>query len=84
MSDMLHFPRSSAVKATQITADILSFNRGRTTYPIAFDNGRDLFIVTGPGVATEIQVGAWVVEHANGVEVHAEADFCQNFCSVAS
>jgi hypothetical protein len=98
MSDMLHFPRSAAVKATRLTADsssfCLSFNNGRgPSGPFAMDNGLGIFIGTvtmnGDGKVsemkpTEMHLGDWVTEGANGVEVHAAADFSANFCSIAS
>jgi hypothetical protein len=83
-----HFPRSAAVQATKLTADtatfILNFNHGRTTYPFAMDNGRVVYIVTGPGAATEVPIGDWVIENVTGVEVHTDADFCAKFCQAAS
>jgi len=79
-----YFPRAAAVKATQLTADkstfVLDFNHGRTGYPWAVHNSQGIVIVLGPGIATEMQVGDWVVEGANGADVHDDADFCEKFC----
>jgi hypothetical protein len=83
-----YFPRSAAVKATKLTADtsafIITFNHGRIGYPFLVDNGKGIFVVIGDGKAIEIHVGDWVVESGNRTEVHADADFCESFCPVAS
>ena len=82
-----YFPRSSAVKATQLTAKtsefILAFNHERTGYPWAMDNGKGIFIITGPGIVTEIPVGAWAIETADGVIVRADDSFTLDFCPAA-
>jgi hypothetical protein len=83
MANGQYFPRAAAVKATKLIAGtsafIIAFNNGRTGYPFAIDNGKGIFIVTGPGIATEIQVGSWVVENGNGVEFYDDAKFCGDF-----
>jgi len=82
-----YFPRAAAVKASRLTANtnrddfLLSFNRGRTTFPFLMDNGTDIFLLTAPGTGAPIPMGGWLVEAASGVEVHADPDFRGKFCA---
>ena len=90
---MLRTYHSSAVhRAGRFTAGMsdadaealcLDFNRGRDTgqTDIAIYNGSEIFIKKTNGQTLAAQPGNWIVRMPDeSLDVHADADFCSNFC----
>jgi hypothetical protein len=67
----------------------LELNRGRdfAKNDMVSYNGLTLFVIKSPGAGPTLTVepGNWIIHMPDGsLDVHADADFCSNFCPATS
>lgn len=79
------FAAGMATSDVEALIDEINTGRDPAKSDIAIFNGASIYIIKAGSQTLTANPGNWIVKMPDGsLDVHADADFCSNYCAAAS